>query len=148
MALASPSEATNLRDLEVAARARLDPDDFDYLAGGSDDMRTLRANEEVYADVAIRARRLIDVTDVDTTVDLLGETWPSPIAAAPVGFQAMFHPDGELATARATAAGGHRMIASTLTKWSGWPTTLRPKLAVPPACGTLPSAPEHVTLQL
>lgn len=117
MSIASPAEARNVRDLELAAQERLDPDDFDYLTGGSDDMRTLRANEEAYAGIGIRARRLIDVREVDTAVPILGETWASPIAAAPVGFQAMFHPDGELATVRAATAAGHRMIASTLSSY-------------------------------
>ena len=107
--------AANLFELEQQARRSLEGDIFDYLAGGADDMRTVRANVEAFPRVAIRARRLVDVSRVDTEVLILGETWPTPIALAPVGFQAMFHHEGELATARAAAAGGHRMVASTVS---------------------------------
>lgn len=107
------TRAQNVFDLEAVARKKLGQDAFGYLAGGSDDERTLRANTEAYRRIGIRARRLVDVTRVDTRVELLGESHETPILLAPVGFQRLFHPQAELATARAAAGGGHRMIVSS-----------------------------------
>lgn len=63
----------------------------------------------------IRPRRLVDVSNVDTSISLFGKKWKSPIALAPVGMQGMFHPDGELATAKAADAKGHLLVTSTVS---------------------------------
>src|SRR5207253_7210534 len=62
-----------------------------------------------------RPRRLVDVSKVDMSVDILGVRYPSPIVVAPIGGQKSFHPDGEVATARAAKAGNHLQILSTAT---------------------------------
>lgn len=110
-----PQNVFDLRDL---AQERLGPDAYDYLAGGADDMRTVAANEAGYHDLQLRARRLVDVSQVDTTVELFGWRLASPILLAPVGFQAVFHPEAELATARAAAARAHRMFVSSVSTFS------------------------------
>jgi isopentenyl diphosphate isomerase/L-lactate dehydrogenase-like FMN-dependent dehydrogenase len=51
-------------------------------------------------------------------VDLLGTTWGSPIVLDPVGSQRAFHPDGELATARAAKTQEHLQILSTVSSTS------------------------------
>jgi len=104
-----------LRDL---AQERLGPDAYAYLAGGADDRRTLAANEAGYRELQLRARRLIDVSRVDTTVELFGWRLASPILLSPVGFQAVFHPEAELGTVRAAAARGHRMFVSSVSTYS------------------------------
>jgi isopentenyl diphosphate isomerase/L-lactate dehydrogenase-like FMN-dependent dehydrogenase len=108
-------DARNIRELAVRAGERLEPGVREYLDGGADDMRTLDANVSRFADVGIRARRLVDVTSIDTAVDVLGEGWPSPIALAPVGYQSLFHEHAEIATARAANARSMRFIASTVS---------------------------------
>jgi len=108
----------NVFQLEALAQDRLGDDAYAYLSGGADDMRTVAANEAGYRKLQIRARRLVDATRIDTTVELFGRTLASPILLAPVGFQGFFHPEGELATARAAAARRHRMIASSVSNFS------------------------------
>ena len=110
--------ARNLFDLEAAAERALPHDAFAYLAGGADDLRTVRRNHEAYAELQIRPRRLIDVREIDTTCKILGETLSTPILLAPVGLQRFFHPDGELATARAAADRDHRMMVSSVANTS------------------------------
>lgn len=105
----------NVQAYESLAREALEADDYDYLCGGADDMRTVAANAGAYARIGIRARRLVDVATIDPSVEVLGERWGSPVALAPVGFQGMFHADGECETARGAARGGHRMIVSTVS---------------------------------
>ena len=85
------------------------------MASGIDDEMTLRANREGFQKFVLRPRRLVDVSKVDISVDILGTRYPSPIMLAPVGGHRMFHPEGELDTARGAKAGNHLQILSTAT---------------------------------
>ena len=114
----TPADALNVFHLEDVARERLSEDAYHYLAGGADDLRTVAANRDGFRRIQIRARRLIDVRSIDTTLTLLDEPLRSPIVLAPVGFQGVFHDDAELATARAAAARDHLMIASSASNHS------------------------------
>ena len=116
--IGSPNEAINVFDFEPVARQKLPPAHFGYLATGVDDDATLRANREGFSKLEIRARRLVDVSRVDTSTELFGTTWKTPIVLAPVGAQKAFHPDGEVASARAAGAKGHLLILSTGTTTS------------------------------
>ena len=112
------ADAQNVFDLEAAARRALSGETYAYLSGGADDMRTVTANHEAFEHVQIRARSLVDVSNIDTTLTLFGQSLRSPILLAPVGFQSVFHPEGELATARAAAARGHQMILSSVSTFA------------------------------
>jgi len=116
--ITSPNDALNVFDFEAAARQKLPPAHFGYLATGVDDDATVRANRTGFSKFQIRTRRLVDVTRVDTSTELFGVTWKTPIALAPVAAQKAFHPDGELASARAAASHGHLVILSTGTTTS------------------------------
>jgi (S)-2-hydroxy-acid oxidase len=114
----SPDEALSIMDFEEAARAALPGAHFGYMASGVDDDATLRANRTGFGHYALRARRLVDVRSIDTTVRLLGTTYASPIIVCPCGSQRAFHADGELATARAAASRNHLQILSGVTTTS------------------------------
>ena len=116
--ITSPEQALNVMDFESAARKTLPPAHFGYLATGVDDDATIRANRDGFSKLEIRARRLVDVTNIDTSVRLLGTTWDSPIVLSPVGSQKAFHPEGEVAVAKAARAKGHLQILSTVTSSS------------------------------
>jgi len=111
----SPKEAINVFEFEPVARQNVPPAHFGYMASGIDDEVTLRANREGFLKFQLRPRRLVDVEKVDMSTQILGTRYPTPIVIAPVGGHRMFHPDGELAVARAAKAGGHLMILSTVT---------------------------------
>jgi 4-hydroxymandelate oxidase len=111
--ITSSKEALNVFDFEVAAREKLPAAHFGYMTTGVDDDVTLRANREGFAKFQIRPRRLVDVATVDTSMELFGATWKSPIVLAPVSSQKAFHPDGEIAAARAAGGKGHLQILST-----------------------------------
>jgi hypothetical protein len=113
--ISAPEQAVNVMDFEVVGREKLPPAHFGYLATGVDDDATLRANREGFARYQIRPRRLVDVQKIDMSVKLLGTTWDNPIVLAPAGSQRAFHPDGELATARAARSKGHLQMLSTVT---------------------------------
>lgn len=113
--IASPNEALNVFDFEPVARQKLPPAHFGFLSTGVDDDATLRANREGFSKFQIRPRRLVDVSKVDTSMELFGTTWKTPIILAPVASQKAFHPEGEIAAARAAGAKGHLQILSTAT---------------------------------
>jgi isopentenyl diphosphate isomerase/L-lactate dehydrogenase-like FMN-dependent dehydrogenase len=113
--IARPEDALNVFDFEAVARQRVPVAHFGYMATGTDDDATLRANREAFNRFQLRVRRLVDVRQIDMAVSLFGVTWPSPIILAPIGSQRAFHADGELATARAAQAGKHLKILSTQT---------------------------------
>lgn len=111
--LTDPSEVINVFEMEALARERIPPAHFGYLATGVDSDETLRANREGFTRFQIKPRRLVDVSEIDTSIDLFGTEVGSPIVLCPVGSQGAYHADAELGTARAAAAKGHHMILST-----------------------------------
>ncbi len=113
----SPKDAINVFDFEPVCRNNVPPAHFGYMASGIDDEVTLRANREGFLKFQLRPRRLVDVSKVDMSVDILGVKYSSPIVLAPVGGQRSFHDDGELAGARAAKAGDHLQIMSTMTSY-------------------------------
>src|SRR2546427_1155680 len=111
----SPAEAINVFEFEPVARKSVPPAHFGYMASGIDDEVTLRANREGFVKFQLRPRRLVDVSKVDMSVDILGVKYSSPIVLAPVGGQRSFHDEGELACARAAKTGNNLQILSTQT---------------------------------
>jgi len=105
----------NINDLKRLAKEKLPASAYEYLVGGADDLVTLGRNQSDFHKYRIRPRRLVAVKKIDTRVTLFGTTWPSPIAIAPLGLQGLFHPDRELATAKAAAAKNHLLMVSTIT---------------------------------
>ena len=113
--IASAAQAFNVFDLEAMARRNLPPAHFAYLATGVESDATLRANREGFTKFQIRARRLVDTSKLDTRVRLFGVEWPTPIALSPVSSLRAFHPDGDIAVAKAAKARNHLEIMSTLS---------------------------------
>lgn len=112
------SNFKSINDLKKIAGKKLNAQAFDYLVAGAEDSRTLYRNITAYSDYQIRPRRLIDVSKIDMSIDLFGQKWSSPILLSPVGVQALFHPEGEIATAKAAYQKKHLMIASTVSNFS------------------------------
>src|SRR5437667_6672138 len=109
----SPKEAINVFDFEPVCRENVPPAHFGYIASGIDDEVTLRANREGFLKFQLRPRRLVDVSRVDTSIELFGAKWASPIVIAPTGGNKAQHPDGEIAVARAARVGDHLQILAT-----------------------------------
>jgi 4-hydroxymandelate oxidase len=110
----SPDQALDVMYFEPAARKALPPAHFGYLATGVDDDGTVRANREAYSRIQIRPRRLVDVEKIDMSVRLLETTWSSPIVISPISDQKAFHPEGDVAVARAARVKDHLQIIATL----------------------------------
>jgi 4-hydroxymandelate oxidase len=113
--ISSAAEAVSVLDFEPVARARLSAAHYAWMATGGDDGGTIRANRAGFERYQLRARRLVDVSKVDTSVSLFGTTWETPIFLCPVSGHRMYHRDGELATARAAKSKKHVQMLSTMT---------------------------------
>lgn len=116
--ITDPSEALDVFDFEKVAQSKLPPAHWGYLATGVNDDITIQANRDAIANVKLKMRRLIDPTQVDMSTTLFGKTWPTPIVLSPVSSHRAFHPEGELATARAAKSKNHLQILSTVTTTS------------------------------
>jgi len=116
--IASPREALSVFDFEPVMHEKVPPAHFGYMASGIDDEVTLRANREGFLKFQLRPRRLVDVSQLDLSIELFGQSYPSPIGLAPTGSNRAFHEDGELAVARAARKGDHLQILSTVATTS------------------------------
>lgn len=106
-------EIVNLADHELQARQHLDDNAWAYFSGGAADEITLRANRSAWEALPLWPRVLRPLAGGHTRVTLLGRTLAHPILLAPVAFQRLAHPDGELAMAYAAAALGAGVVLST-----------------------------------
>ena len=96
-----PHPLVTADDWEAAARERLDPAAFGYIAGGAGSERTMRANLDAFERRPLRPRMLAGNDVRDVSVEVLGTRSPAPFLLAPIGVLSIAHPDGELAVARA-----------------------------------------------
>ena len=111
----APEDAADVFDFRAVAERNLPPAHYGYIATGVDGEGTLARNRRAFEEVGIRARRLVDVSDPDMSVELFGRRWTSPIGIAPCGSQGAFHPEGEIAVARAARTVDHLQLLSTVT---------------------------------
>jgi lactate 2-monooxygenase len=114
----TPTVPVPVADLEAKAMAAMDPKAANYVWAGAGTEDTVGANVEAFKRHRIVPRMLRDVSARDLSTTVLGTAMPAPLLLAPIGVQAVVHPDGELATARAAAAVGVPMIASTASHFS------------------------------
>jgi lactate 2-monooxygenase len=114
----TPAIPVSVADLEEQAVAAMDPKAASYVCAGAGSEETMRTNREAFARRRIVPRMLRDVSDRDLSTTVLGTAMPAPLLLAPIGVQKVVHEDGELATARAAAAIGMPMIASTASHFS------------------------------
>jgi len=108
----------NVGEYEQLAAQRIEPGAWDYYQGGSDDEVTLRANRTAFERLRLRPRMLADARECDSSTTVLGIPVSMPVLVAPVAYQGMAHPEGELATAAAAGKAGTLMIASINASWT------------------------------
>jgi lactate 2-monooxygenase len=101
--------------LEAAARAKLRPEVYDYVAGGAGSEEGIRANREAFRRHRLLPRILAGVAARDLTVPLLGRRLPAPLALSPVAALSIVHPEAERAVARAARSLGLPFALSTVS---------------------------------
>lgn len=108
-----PAAIAALADYEAFARERMSEQAWAYIAGGAADELTLAENRAVFDRLRLRSRVLCDLSAGSTQLTLLGQTFAHPIFLAPVAYQRMIHPEGELASVLAASVMGAGMVVST-----------------------------------
>ena len=104
----------SVADFERVASEKLEAGTLGYFAGGAGDEVTLRDNVAAWQRWRLRPRVLVDVSEVVTEVELMGGPLSMPLLVAPVAYQRLVDPEGEVGMARAAAAAGTAMCLSTL----------------------------------
>ena len=93
----------NIDEMRQLAQSKLPKFIFDYLSGGADDEWVLHNNREVFAKYGLLTEVLKDVSNIDTSTTILGMKTAAPFILSSTGASRFFHPEGEVAVARAAA---------------------------------------------
>jgi 4-hydroxymandelate oxidase len=91
-------DVINTHEFEPIAKKSISTYAYDYIRAGAGDDLTLQANLAAYDDFWIRRRIMVDVSHVDTSIQMFGERWEHPIMLGPVGLRRLLHPDGDRLT--------------------------------------------------
>lgn len=108
-----PSDTVNLADYERHAQSRMDAGAWAYLQGGAGDEHTLDANVRAWQALQLLPRVLQRTAGGHTRTQLFGRTLAHPLILAPVAYQTLAHPEGEMDTALAAAAQEAGFVLST-----------------------------------
>ncbi len=108
------SRVASVADLRELARRRLPAGVFDYIDGAAEDELALERNSAAFNQWEFVPQVLQDVSELDTSVELLGRKHLVPFGLSPTGFTRIVCPEGELAVARAAARKGVTYTLSTL----------------------------------
>lgn len=73
----------NVHEIAAIAARNVNVAVYDYVSGGAEDDRTLQGNLEAFRRTWLRRRVMIDVSKIDTSVEVLGQKLPFPIMLAP-----------------------------------------------------------------
>ncbi|WP_233498620.1 lactate 2-monooxygenase [Blastococcus sp. TF02A-26] len=113
-----PALPMDYATLEAAAADAMSTEVWSYVAGGAGDEHTQRANVTAFTRWGLMPRMLAGAAERDLSVELFGQRFATPLMLAPVGVIGICEPEGhgDLTTARASAATGVPMIASTLSQ--------------------------------
>lgn len=99
--------------LAAAARRRMSPQAWAYVAGSAGQQRTAQANLDAFADHRIVPRMLVDTAERDVSTTLFGHRLRAPVMFAPVGVLELVHSEADLAVARAARTVALPMVVST-----------------------------------
>ena len=116
--LEQAAHALDVFDFEAAARKLVPPAHWGYLMSGVDGETTLRANREGFDRYQLKARRFVDVSTIDLSMTLFGQTYSSPIVLCPIGSAGAFHADGEKGAAAAARTRNQLLMLSTQATFS------------------------------
>lgn len=113
-----PASISNLADYARLAREHMEAHAWAHIESGADQGLTLAHNRQAFDRIRLCPEPLADLSGAHTRQSLLGQSLEWPVLLAPVAYQRLAHPEGELATARAAMAMRTGMVASTLSSYS------------------------------
>jgi glycolate oxidase len=110
----STQDLVVLHEIVRAAHENLPRETWDYVVGGAETETTLKRNRQALDNLAFRPRVLRDVSEVDCSIELLGERLRIPVFLAPIGSLQDLNREGGAAAARAASEfGGVTMLSSS-----------------------------------
>lgn len=105
----------DVMQFEPLARKVLSQMAYDYVRSGGGDEISMRENRAGFERLQLEPSVLVDVSEIDTRVNLFGGELESPILLAPVAYHRLYHTEGEIGTARGASAAGAGFVISTFT---------------------------------
>jgi len=108
------SRALTIYDLRAIAKKRTPQAPFDYTDGGADTESSLTRARDAYEKLEFQPKILLNVKDVDLSVNMLGKKMSMPLGIAPTGFTRMMQTEGEYAGACAASDAGIPYTLSTM----------------------------------
>lgn len=105
--------AASINDLRARAKRRIPRFAFDLVDGGAENERNLRRNITAFEEIELTPRYMVDVSSIDTSATLFGQTFDVPFGMAPIGMLNAFWPDADLTLARLCARENMPYVASS-----------------------------------
>jgi glycolate oxidase len=105
-----------LHEIIAAARLNMNQNLWDYVIGGTATETTVRRNRLALDRIGFRPRVLEDVSEVDTSAELLGHKIRLPLALAPVGGLEQLAEEGGITVARGAGLAGVAFFLSSVTQ--------------------------------
>lgn len=105
--------AASIDDLRASAKRRIPRFAFDLVDGGAENERNLRRNITAFEEIELTPRYMVDVSSIDTSATLFGQTFDVPFGMAPIGMLNAFWPDADLTLARLCARENMPYVASS-----------------------------------
>lgn len=102
-----------VKDYRELARRRLARFAFDYLEGGAEDGHAMARNLASWGRVTFQPRALVDVSEVDTGIELFGRRQALPVFVGPTGLNGLYWPRAEEVLARAAQQADVPFVLST-----------------------------------
>ncbi len=106
----------NIHEFEEVAKRKLNKLAYDFIAGGVEDERTLRANRDAFGHWDLVPRVMVDVTNIDTSLELFGAKLPSPVLIAPTGGKELVMPGADEVVAKAALKSNTLLCSATGAK--------------------------------
>ena len=104
----------NFADFRALAKRRLPSPIFHYIDGAADDEITYRRNTSAFDDIDLVPNVLNGVSEIDMSVEVMGQKLDMPVYCAPTALQRLFHHEGERAVAKAATKHGTMFGVSSL----------------------------------
>lgn len=113
-----PADIRCAADYERHAIHHIEAQAWQHIQSGADQNLTLSHNRAALDALRLVPQPVADLRHAHTRIELLGQTLASPLLLAPVAYQRLMHPEGELATVRAAMALQTGMVVSTLSSFT------------------------------
>ena len=106
-------QVLDVSEFEALAKSAMSAMSYGYVSGGAADEITLAENNRHWQRIRLKPRVLVDVSRIDSSIDLFGKRLSFPLLLAPAAYHRLYHPDGELAVARAAEKAGIGLVISS-----------------------------------